>query len=243
MQVLLVGNDTTRRDRTARLLRAAGISTVRSSTVPSALANHAGWRTDVVLLELGDPPEACLDLLRRIRAIDPVPVVVLTDLRHSAASDFAFELGADAHITTPVGPRELGVRIHAVRRRAEWTHLARPERALLVGDLRLEPTTGEATIMGKTVHLTPRESRIVHLLALNSGKIVPLGRLLRFVWNPEEGDINSLRAHLSHVRAKLAGAGIRITAEPGVGYRLDDVSTGRANQEPVAIAPRREGRG
>ena len=228
MNVLVVSSDTKSRERIAVLLRGEGIDVVVSSSPPNALAEDRRGHPDVVVLELGESPDVCLDLLRRIRAVDPVPVLVLTDARNSAASETTFNLGADAHLTTPVGSRELAVRIHAIHRRSEWMHPSRAEQVVIVGGLRLKPATGEALVNGQPVHLTPRESRIVHLLALNPGKIVPISQLLRYVWAPEDGDVNSLRAHLSHVRTKLADGSVRISAERGVGYRLHDLSAGAA---------------
>jgi DNA-binding response OmpR family regulator len=46
--------------------------------------------------------------------------------------------------------------------------------------------------------------------------------LLRFVWRDDGGDANVLKTHISHVRQKLAAAGVRlqINAVPGIGYVL-----------------------
>jgi DNA-binding response OmpR family regulator len=92
------------------------------------------------------------------------------------------------------------------------------------GDLELslesyEVTRGE----GEPVQLTPLEFRILYMLAMNEGQIIPYARLVDYAWGFEGGDSNLLKTHICHVRSKL---GLPLTG-PGairslatVGYSL-----------------------
>ena len=80
------------------------------------------------------------------------------------------------------------------------------------------------TIGNTEIRLTPIEYALLRVLALNAGKVVTHRQLLREVWGPNaEQQSHYLRVHLTHVRHKLADAGLNVRSlrtEPGVGYRL-----------------------
>jgi two-component system OmpR family response regulator len=99
-----------------------------------------------------------------------------------------------------------------------------PRGPLRVGDLTLDPHSHEVTKGGTPVQLGPREFRILYLLAMNEGRVVPYSRLVEYAWGYSgEGTSSLLRTHLSHLRKKLAlpaaGPG-SVTAVLGVGYSL-----------------------
>ena len=65
--------------------------------------------------------------------------------------------------------------------------------------------------------------RILYLLAMNEGRVIPYARLVEYVWGRDGGNASVLKTHISHIRKKLGlpaeGAG-SIHALPGVGYSL-----------------------
>jgi DNA-binding response OmpR family regulator len=74
------------------------------------------------------------------------------------------------------------------------------------------------------VQLTPLEFRILYLLAMNEGRVVPYSRLVEYAWGYyDEGNSSLLKTHLSHIRKKLGlpvtGPG-SVKAVLGVGYSL-----------------------
>src|SRR6266496_6690584 len=93
-----------------------------------------------------------------------------------------------------------------------------------VGDLVLDLQSHEVTKGGKPVQLTRLEFRILYMLALNEGRIIPYSRLIEYAWGYyDEGNSNLLKTHICHIRKKLAlsPSGKRgIKAVLGVGYSL-----------------------
>src|SRR6266567_4740718 len=91
-------------------------------------------------------------------------------------------------------------------------------------DLVLDLQSHEVTKAGKPVQLTRLEFRILYMLALNEGRIIPYSRLIEYAWGYyDEGKSNLLKTHICHIRKKLALApsGKRgIKAVLGVGYSL-----------------------
>jgi two-component system KDP operon response regulator KdpE len=74
------------------------------------------------------------------------------------------------------------------------------------------------------VHLTPREFKLLAVLARSPGRVVTHDRLLREVWGPEYAHQHHyLRVHMGNLRRKLEPVPSRpryVLTEPGVGYRL-----------------------
>jgi DNA-binding response OmpR family regulator len=93
-----------------------------------------------------------------------------------------------------------------------------------VGDLVLDIQSHEVTKAGKPIQLTRLEFRILYMLALNEGRIIPYSRLIEYAWGYyDEGNSNLLKTHICHIRKKLALSpnGKRgIKAILGVGYSL-----------------------
>ncbi len=172
------------------------------------------------------------EVLRRIRAEEQTPVLVLSGRRDVHDMLRTFNLGTDDFLPKPVEFRELIARIRALLRRAKVTAAEGTEPTVQVDGLKLDPETYEVTWKASCMRLTPTEFRILYLLATNAGHVVPASRLYTYVWGSEGADANALRSHMSHLRRKMEGAGDvpgTITAVPAVGYLF--------RREALAAAP------
>src|ERR1700677_144957 len=88
-----------------------------------------------------------LDLLRRVRAQSPVPVLILTARGEDVDRILGLEIGADDYLPKPFTPRELIPRIRAILRRSSPA----PERtaSLTVSGVRPHPAAREVWINGE----------------------------------------------------------------------------------------------
>jgi DNA-binding response OmpR family regulator len=71
--------------------------------------------------------------------------------------------------------------------------------------------------------LTPLEFRILHVLAINVGRVVTSARLVEHAWGYDGGESSLLKTHVSHIRHKLGmrrGESGYVKAVPWVGYSL-----------------------
>lgn len=113
-RVLLVEDDAVVARLTEEHLRAVGIETRTASTLSEGQAVLAGWRPDLVLLDLELPDGNGLGLCRGLKE-DPqtadIPVVILTGLDDKMSVISAFGAGAVDYVRKPYVKEELLVRI------------------------------------------------------------------------------------------------------------------------------------
>lgn len=80
------------------------------------------------------------------------------------------------------------------------------------------------TCAGAEASLTPNEYDLLHVLAVNAGKVLTHRQLLREVWGVGyEQELHLLRVNISNLRRKIEADPSRprhLVTEPGVGYRL-----------------------
>ena len=148
-----------------------------------------------------------------------MPIIVLSARHQSLSKVKALDAGADDYVTKPFGIQELLARVRAHLRRA-------PERtaaAIEVGDFMLDANAHSITVLGRPIHLTPKEFDLLVHLARHAGKVMTHRALLTSVWGAQSAhQPEYLRVFIGQVRKKLeAESGKQyIQTEPWVGYRF-----------------------
>jgi two-component system OmpR family response regulator/two-component system response regulator QseB len=216
MHVLLVEDDALLGDALQAGLRMHGFAADWVRDGAAADAALAAESFGAILLDLGLPRLAGLELLRRIRDRgDRTPIVILT--ARDAVDDRVKGLdgGADDYVVKPVALAELAARIRAVARRAAGVASGR----LVAGPLVIDPASREVTYQGAPVDLQPREYALLHALALQAGHVLTRQQLESQLYEWDEAlDSNAIEVHVHRLRRKLAPELIRTVR--GVGYML-----------------------
>ncbi|HUZ86384.1 MAG TPA: response regulator transcription factor [Candidatus Baltobacterales bacterium] len=192
-------------------------------TGEDALRETAGWRPDVILLDLGLPGMDGFATLRALRPMTRAGVIVVSVMPGEKDKVRALDAGADDYLVKPFGTEELVARIRAVLRRQADVPSGQP--VLRFGDLQLDLARRLVSVEGRAIHLTPTEYELLRYLALHAGRPVTHTTLLRQVWGEYAvGDKYNTRYVVAQIRKKLGDdpANPRfIVNEPGVGYRLE----------------------
>jgi two-component system, OmpR family, response regulator ResD len=226
-RVLVVDDDPTVAEVVASYLDRAGFAVDRAADGPSALERAAAHRPDLVVLDLMLPGIDGFEVYRRLRATDPVPVIMLTARGEEDDRVLGLEMGADDYVTKPFSPRELVLRVESVLRRAGARGQAGGPR-LRAGSLTVDPAARRATRNGAELALTVREFDLLAFLMRHPGRAFTREELMRGVWGWEFGDLSTVTVHVRRLREKTeddAAAPKLITTVWGVGYRFDGADT------------------
>jgi DNA-binding response OmpR family regulator len=220
-KILLVEDDHDILDMTAYVLRRERFVVLEASDGAQALRRWKSDRPDIVIVDLGLPNVDGFEVVRRIRAEDQTPILVITGRKDARDVLRCFDLGSDDFIPKPFEFHELIARMRAILRRVQSDKAEEREPTVQSDGLTLDPEACEVTWREECVRLTPTEFRILYLLVTNAGHVVPASRLYAYVWGGDGADANALRSHMSHLRRKLEVGGEApgtIAAVPAVGY-------------------------
>jgi two-component system response regulator MprA len=203
-RVLIVEDDDDIAQVLQRSLRLEGYETRIAGDGEAALGAANDFVPDLVVLDLGLPKLDGMDVARRLRAADDVPILMLTARDALAARVEGLDAGADDYLVKPFERQELLARLRALLRR-------RPPRgsaSLVVADLSLNPDTHEVRRGERTVELTQREFELLEYLMRNERIVVPRQRLLEDVWGYDPfATTNTIEVFVSNLRRKLEGGG------------------------------------
>jgi two-component system KDP operon response regulator KdpE len=203
------------------VLEENGYRVIEAETGKSGLAEVATRRPDVVLLDLGLPDMDGVVVLKRLREWTHAPVLILSVRESVEQKIAALDAGADDYVTKPFDAAELLARLRAIQRRGPGVE----ETAYFqTGHLAIDFSSHVVTVSGREVKLTATEYALLRVLALNAGKVVTHGHLLREVWGPNAADQSQyLRVYMNHLRKKIEIPQAKQTllkTESGIGYRL-----------------------
>jgi DNA-binding response OmpR family regulator len=183
------------------------------------LARALSMEHALVVLDLMLPGMGGLDVLRKIRARSPIPVLILTARGEDIDRILGLEIGADDYVPKPFNPRELIARIRAILRRTSFT--TAPSGPLIAGDIRLDPQAREAWFNETPLNLTSVEFTLLELLLRQAGHVVTREQLTESVLGRKLGPFDRvIDVHVSNIRKKLGPPehGQRIKSVRGSGY-------------------------
>jgi two-component system alkaline phosphatase synthesis response regulator PhoP len=235
VKVLIVDDDTDLLDVMTYALRREGYDVIGAADGLQALDRMRVDLPDIVVLDVRLPQLNGFEVCRRIRHISEVPVIMLTARTEEHDVIRGLQLGADDYMTKPFSLKQLAARMETILRRCRSDQYRRAASEVRAGDLVLRLQSYEVLRNGIPVQLTPLEFRILYMLAMNEGQIIPYARLVDYAWGYEGGDASLLKTHICHVRRKLGlpleGEGA-IRSLPTVGYSLvkrrTEAGTGQA---------------
>ena len=218
-RVLVVEDDQDIADVLRRTLRQEGHEVRSAGDGEQALTAAAEFMPDLVILDLGLPKLDGVEVLRRLRSDDDVPVLILTARSDLEDRVEGLDTGADDYLVKPFERQELLARMRALMRR-------RPPRgaaSLVLGDLRLNPATREVRRGDREIELTAREFELLEFLMRNERLVISRERLLEEVWGYDPlAMTNTIDVFISNLRRKLEEGGEPrlLHTKRGAGYVL-----------------------
>jgi two-component system response regulator MtrA len=184
-----------------------------------ALAAFNASKPDLVLLDVMLPGKDGIEVCKEIRHVAGTPIIMLT--AKSDADDVVrgLEAGADDYVVKPFDPVVLIARINARLRplAAEATDLVR------IGPLELDVTGHEVRRGSEKISLTPLEFNLLLTLALKPKQVFTREMLLETVWGYHyKADTRLVNVHVQRLRSKIEDDPDNpqiVTTVRGIGYK------------------------
>jgi DNA-binding response OmpR family regulator len=229
-RVLVVDDDATVSEVVARYLERDGFAVDAVGDGQVALDRALADPPDLVVLDLMLPGMDGLEVCRRLRALAPVPIIILTARGQESDRIVGLELGADDYVAKPFSTKELVARVRAVLRRARGplaTALPGGPHVHRDGDLVVDVAARQARIGDEVVALTAREFELLAFLVRHPRRAFRREEILEHVWGYRYGDTSTVTVHVRRLREKIEpdpANPVRIATVWGVGYRWEGMA-------------------
>jgi two-component system KDP operon response regulator KdpE len=223
--ILVVDDDSSVRRALRLTLSGFGFTVVEAARGEEALTLAHVTRFDAVLMDVDIPGMGGVEACRCIRnETAELPILMLSVMDSMEVKEQALDAGADDYITKPFRLRELAARLRSAVRRRNCQDLDRSA-AIRLGDLELDSTKYSLKKAGRTIHLTPKEFKVLRILMMHAGAPVHRTHLLNSVWGQDFGNQTVyLRGIVDRLRDKIEDDPDRpryIQTIPQVGYRFN----------------------
>lgn len=180
----------------------------------------------LIVLDIRLPDGSGFDFCRQMRQIGlRQPIIMLTAQRDEVDKILGLEMGADDYMTKPFSLRELVSRVRAQLRRAYGDYSSAESAQILIHDMVLDQTVGQARRGDEVLNLTPTEFRLLLYLARHRGQALSRAQIVEAVWGfaPDIESEKTVNVHIRRLREKIElnpEKPTLILTVPGIGYRL-----------------------
>ncbi|WP_176222057.1 response regulator transcription factor [Tuberibacillus sp. Marseille-P3662] len=192
----------------------------------SVISHH---RVDLVILDIMMPDIDGMEVCRKIRKDNVVPIIMLSAKTEDMDKIQGLMTGADDYMIKPFNPMELLARMKSLLRRfhlftqQDGDNSSHKDDVVQINDLKINKDYHEVTYRDSLIDLTAKEFDILYLLANHPGKVYSAEDIFNLVWNEPNPSNNTVMAHISNLREKMErAAGYKmIKTVWGVGYKID----------------------
>lgn len=178
---------------------------------------------DIFILDVNVPSLNGIEVCKRVRESNAsIPILIFT--AYGAIEDKleAFHYGADDYLVKPFHFDELDARIKALLRRSIAPR-AEEDELYAVDDLVINYNEMKVVRSGREITLTPKEYKLLELLARSKGRAVSKQTISEQVWDINfETGTNTIEVYINFLRNKIDKGfdNKLIHTRPGFGYYL-----------------------
>ncbi len=223
-RILVVDDDPNALRYVRQIIAQAGYTPIVTGEPKELNALLEKERPHLVLLDLVLPGMNGIEMLEQTPELADVPVIFLSAYGRDATIASALEKGAIDYVVKPFSPTELIARIRAGLRRHSLPDLNESRIPYRKGELVIDFAARSVTVRNRPVQLTSTEYNLLHMLAVNAGRAMTIGQLLKRVWKVDDyRDSSMVRSIVKKLRRKLSDSARNpryIFTEPRVGYRM-----------------------
>jgi DNA-binding response OmpR family regulator len=224
--ILVVDDDTSILKAVGEGLRQEGFRVETALDGDTALSLCRNNPPDLVILDVGIPGLDGFEVCGRLRmGGSQLPILILSARGDETDKLVGFRLGADDYLTKPFSLGELMMRVRAILRRTSNQGQPSSTDRVQAGTLEMDRASHRVTVNGAAVELTPREFKLLWLMATHPGQVFSRETLLERFWPEESGaDQASVSVYIRRLREKIE----RNPSNPdhlktvwGIGYKFE----------------------
>lgn len=170
----------------------------------------------LIILDITLPDGDGFSLFTNVIKKEKIPTIFLTAKDSEEDIVKGLTLGAEDYLTKPFSSKELLVRMEKILSRYNKNNI------ITVKDITFDFAKMEVFKNNKLIDLTSLELKILHLLFLNTNKVVTRSTILDKIWEWTGNDVDdhTITVYLKRIREKLQ-TDVIITIK-GIGYRIDE---------------------
>ena len=185
---------------------------------------------DLVLLDIMMPKIDGIEMCRRIRETNNVPIIMVSAKTQELDKIVGLTTGADDYVTKPFNPLELMARVKLQLRRYRELNPAQEKKEessmIVLRNTRINKETHQVFVDEESIKLTPIEFDILYLLASHPGRVFSTDEIFEQVWHERVYEANNtVMVHIRRLRGKLKDDTREdkiITTVWGVGYKIEN---------------------
>lgn len=216
--IMVIDDEPQMRQMIRAFLEREGYAVVEATDGTHALALLGKTQPHLLIVDVMMPFMDGFAFAQEVRKSSSVPIIFLSARGEKWDRIHGLQIGGDDYIAKPFVPEELLARVHSVLRRTYSQH----QEVLAVGPLVINKEAHTATLEGKPLNLTPKEFRLLHLLAKNRGRVYSREQLLQLVWEDSlRSSERTVDTHIKTLRLKMGEHARMIKTVWGVGYKLE----------------------
>lgn len=222
LKVLLLEDDFILSKELSHFLSQKNISCVPIYDGSLLLRQFKKEEYDLIILDINVPGLNGVEVCKSIREINKqIPVIMLTAFGELEDKVMAYNAGADDYLVKPFHFTELYIRIKALIKRSE--NPVNSEELIVIDDLSIDVANAIVTRNNKVINLTPKEFKLLVLLANADGRVLSKNYIAESIWDYLiETTNNTIEVYINFLRKKIDkdSAVKLIHTKPGYGYYL-----------------------
>jgi two-component system response regulator VicR len=204
MKIMLVDDEENMRILIERIIINDGYDFCFATDGLEALEVFRREEPNLLILDVMMPRLNGFEVCQRLRSEGTtVPIIFLTAKGDILDKGMGFGVGGDDYIVKPFSPKELSLRISA-RLKQHTRAVAQQKGSIDVLGIEFDLKRHKATVQGRLVELSPKEFKILYLLASHPGEVLTREQIISEIWGNEYiGEITSIAVFVRKIREKI----------------------------------------
>ncbi|AWG22060.1 DNA-binding response regulator [Flavobacterium faecale] len=167
------------------------------------LKKYNAFDYDLIILDINVPGRNGFEVCKAIRETDQkTPIIMLSAFSEIDDKLTSFDNGADDYLVKPFHFEELFARVNSLLRRKEIPQ--QKKESLQINDLKLFEADMKVYRSGVEIKLTPKEFKLIIMLALANGKVLSKAIIADQLWDYHiETNQNTIEVYINFLRKKI----------------------------------------